>query len=100
MKAELNLIRRICRMSEDLESVAAALVAACWSMHRRSGVERVDVQEDALEVRIRAKGLVSLVAELRPRDDQNARGGTMKGTETQPDGSEIVPAPERQRAPH
>jgi hypothetical protein len=42
-------------------------------MHRRSGVERVDAQEDALEVRIRAEGLVSLVAELRPRDDQNAR---------------------------
>jgi hypothetical protein len=28
-------------------------------------VERVDVQEDALEVRIRAEGLASLVGELR-----------------------------------
>jgi hypothetical protein len=28
-------------------------------------VERVDVQEDALEVRIRAEGLTSLVGELR-----------------------------------
>jgi hypothetical protein len=27
--------------------------------------ERVDVREDALEVRIRAEGLVSLVGELR-----------------------------------
>jgi hypothetical protein len=35
-------------------------------------VERVEVQADALEVRIRAEGLVSLVAELR-RDDQIAR---------------------------
>jgi hypothetical protein len=28
-------------------------------------VERIDLQEDALEVRIRAEGLVSLVGELR-----------------------------------
>jgi hypothetical protein len=34
---------------------------------------RVDVQEDALEVRIRAEGLVSLVAELRQSDAQMAR---------------------------
>ena len=36
-------------------------------------VERVDVQEDALEVRIRAEGLASLVGELRKRGDQVAR---------------------------
>lgn len=30
-------------------------------------VERIDVQEDALEVRIRGEGLVSLVGELRPK---------------------------------
>jgi hypothetical protein len=35
-------------------------------------VQRVDVQEDALEVRIRAEGLSSLVAELRPRDERRA----------------------------
>ena len=35
-------------------------------------VERVDVQEDALEVRIRAEGLASLVAELRPQDERRA----------------------------
>ena len=34
-------------------------------------VERVDVQEDALEVRIRAEGLASLVAELR-QDERRA----------------------------
>jgi site-specific DNA recombinase len=35
-------------------------------------VERVDVQEDALEVRIRAEGLASLVAELRQPDERRA----------------------------
>ena len=35
-------------------------------------VERVDVQEVALEVRIRAEGLASLVAELRPQDERRA----------------------------
>jgi site-specific DNA recombinase len=35
-------------------------------------VERVDVQEDALEVRIRAEGLASLVAELRQQDERKA----------------------------
>jgi hypothetical protein len=36
-------------------------------------VERVDMQEDALEVRIRAEGLVSLAAELRQSDELTAR---------------------------
>jgi site-specific DNA recombinase len=36
-------------------------------------VERVDVQEDALEVRIRAEGLASLVGELRQGDERTAR---------------------------
>jgi hypothetical protein len=36
-------------------------------------VERVDVHEDALEVRIRAEGLASLVAELRQGDEPAAR---------------------------
>ena len=35
-------------------------------------VERVDVQEDTLEVRIRAEGLASLVAELRQFDERRA----------------------------
>jgi site-specific DNA recombinase len=34
-------------------------------------VERIDVQEDALEVRIRAEGLASLVGELR-QDERRA----------------------------
>ena len=35
-------------------------------------VQRVDVQDNALEVRIRAEGLSSLVAELRPHDERRA----------------------------
>jgi TPP-dependent trihydroxycyclohexane-1,2-dione (THcHDO) dehydratase len=35
-------------------------------------VERVDVREDALEVRIRAEGLASLVAELRQHGEKRA----------------------------
>jgi hypothetical protein len=35
-------------------------------------VERVDVQENALEVRIRAEGLASLIAELRQGDERKA----------------------------
>ena len=35
-------------------------------------MERVDVQEDVLEVRIRAEGLASLVGELRQQDERKA----------------------------
>jgi hypothetical protein len=35
-------------------------------------VERVEVQENALEVRIRAEGLVSLVGELRQQGERKA----------------------------
>jgi hypothetical protein len=35
-------------------------------------LERVDVQEHALEVRIRAEGLASLVAELRQQGERMA----------------------------
>jgi hypothetical protein len=35
-------------------------------------VEQLDVQEDALEVRIRAEGLASLVAELRQQVERRA----------------------------
>jgi site-specific DNA recombinase len=35
-------------------------------------VERVDAREDALEVRIRAEGLASLVADLRQHDEKRA----------------------------
>jgi site-specific DNA recombinase len=35
-------------------------------------VERVNVQEEAIEVRIRAEGLASLVAELRQEGERKA----------------------------
>ena len=35
-------------------------------------VEQVDVQADALEVRIRAEGLATLVTELRQHDERSA----------------------------
>jgi hypothetical protein len=35
-------------------------------------VERVDIQEDALEVRVRAAGLAGLVGELRQQDERKA----------------------------
>ena len=35
-------------------------------------VERVDVQEDAIEVRIRAEGIASLIGELREQDGRKA----------------------------
>jgi hypothetical protein len=35
-------------------------------------VERVDVREDALEVRIRAEGIASLIGELREQDGRKA----------------------------
>jgi hypothetical protein len=35
-------------------------------------IERVEVQENALEMRIRAEGLASLVAELRQQDERKA----------------------------
>jgi len=35
-------------------------------------VERVDVREDALEVRIRAEGLASLVGKLRQQGERKA----------------------------
>ena len=35
-------------------------------------VERVDVQEDSLELRLKATGLASLVAELRPHNRRHA----------------------------
>ena len=53
-------------------------------------VERVDVQEDALEVRIRAEGLASLVGELRQGDERDGEGGVMSGVQTRLDGTTLV----------
>ena len=51
-------------------------------------VERVEVQEDALEVRIRAEGLASLVAELRQQGER--RGGMTQSAETRLEGNTLV----------
>jgi hypothetical protein len=51
-------------------------------------VERVDVQEDALEVRIRAEGLASLVGELRQQGEEES--SMMSSVETRLDGSTVI----------
>jgi hypothetical protein len=50
-------------------------------------VERVDVQEDAREVRVRAAGLASLVGELRQGRKES---GVMHGVQTRLDGDTLV----------
>ena len=53
-------------------------------------VERVDVQEDALEMRIRTQGLASLIGELRAGRRANGEGGVMSGLQTRLDGTTLV----------
>jgi hypothetical protein len=53
------------------------LIRAAFGARRASAivqlpVERVDVQEDAIEMRIRAEGLGSLVGELRQQGERKA----------------------------
>jgi hypothetical protein len=64
--------REVTVLLADIATVWTELFPAEQARIVQLLVERVDVHEDALEVRIRAEGLVSLVAELR-RDDQIAR---------------------------
>jgi DNA invertase Pin-like site-specific DNA recombinase len=56
----------------DFATVWAELFPAEQARIVQLLVERVDVQEDALEVRIRAEGLASLVSELRQQDERMA----------------------------
>ena len=51
-------------------------------------VERVDVQEDALEVRIRAEGLASLVGRATAAGRKD--GGMIQSAETRLDGTTLV----------
>jgi hypothetical protein len=51
---------------------------------RRTG----DLQEGAVEVRVRAEGLASLIAELRQHDERKA--GMMEGVETRLDASTLI----------
>ena len=60
-------------MPGALEPVWDELYPAEQARILRLLIERIDVQEDALEVRIRAEGLASLVGELRQGDERTAR---------------------------
>ena len=65
--------REVTILLADFATVWAELFPAEQARVVQLLVERVDVQEDALEVRIGAEGLVSLVGELRQGDQQTAR---------------------------
>ena len=60
------------RRSADFATVWNELFPAEQARMVQLLVERVDVQEDSLEVRIRAEGLSTLVADLRPHDEKRA----------------------------
>ena len=57
--------REVTHLLADFATVWSELFPAEQARIVQLLVEQVDVMEDALEVRIRAEGLVSLVAELR-----------------------------------
>jgi hypothetical protein len=95
--------REVTALLADFAAVWSELFLAEQARIVQLLVERVDLQEDALEVRIRAEGLASLVAELRqgermaagsraPRRDWTARPGR-----ADPD---AVPAARRPQANH
>jgi site-specific DNA recombinase len=64
--------REVTVLLADFATVWAELFPAEQSRLVQLLVERVDVQEDALEVRIRAEGLASLVGELRQQGERMA----------------------------
>ena len=61
-----------CELTDELSTVWSEVLPAKQARIVQLPVERVDVQEDALEVRIRAEGLTSLVGELRQDERQAA----------------------------
>jgi site-specific DNA recombinase len=63
--------REVTLLLTDFAAVWSELFPAEQARIVQLLVERVDVQEDVLEVRIRTDGLVSLVAELR-QDERRA----------------------------
>ena len=65
-------MRELTCLLADFATVLAELFPAEQARIVQLLVERVDVQEDALEVWIRAEGLASLVAELRSQDERKA----------------------------
>ena len=56
----------------DFASVCSDLFLAKQARIVQLLVERVDAREDALEVRIRAEGLASLIGELRQQGERMA----------------------------
>jgi hypothetical protein len=64
--------REVTVLLADFATVWSELFPAEQARILQLLVERVDVQEDALEVRIRAEGLASLVGELRQDDERRA----------------------------
>jgi hypothetical protein len=65
-KAGAALISEGITLLSEASQNAPKLIEACRTQYP------LDVQEDALEVRIRAEGLASLVAEIRPPDQRRA----------------------------
>jgi site-specific DNA recombinase len=64
--------REVTVLLADFATVWSELFPAEQTPDRSAPRQRVDVQEDALEVWIRAEGLASLVAELRQHDERRA----------------------------
>jgi hypothetical protein len=54
-----------CELTDELSTVWSEVLPAKQARIVQLPVERVDVQEDALEVRIRSEGLASVMGELR-----------------------------------
>src|SRR5687767_12627812 len=64
--------REVTLLLADFATVWSELFPAEQARIVQLLVERVNVQEDAIEVRIRAEGLVSLVGELRRKKGKTA----------------------------
>ena len=64
--------REVTALLVDFATVWSELFPAEQARIVQLLVERVDVQEDALEVRIRTQGLASLIGELRQQDERRA----------------------------
>jgi site-specific DNA recombinase len=64
--------REVTVLLADFATVWSGLFPAEQTRIVQLLVERVDLQEDALEVRIRAEGLASLVGELREQSERMA----------------------------
>jgi site-specific DNA recombinase len=72
-KAESDIsVAEVTGLLADLGSLWPELFPAEQARLLQLLVERVDILEDGLELRLRATGLASLVAELRPHKQRQA----------------------------